>query len=446
MTSQRKLRLGAFFSGTGSNMASWRHPEAVPDGPINLQYYRDLTRKAEEAKLDFVFFGDGLYISEKSHPIFLNRFEPLTLLAALAMDTTHIGVAATLSTTYSEPFTVARQFMSIDHISGGRAGWNIVTSPLEGSALNYSKPEHPAHDLRYEMAHEFLEVTTGLWDSWEDDAFVFDKEANVFFDPEKMHRVNHTGRFYSVQGPLNISRSRQGRPVLIQAGSSEAGRSFAARHADVIFTGQPSLEAARDFYNDVKGRAAEFGRSPEELLILPGCAPIVGETEDGANRKYQEIADLVDIHQALNYLGRYFDDLDFTQFPLDEPFPDLGDYGRNGWESTTDRIKKTARDENLTLRQVALRATTSRHKFIGTATQIADTMQEWLEGGGADGFMVNNSVLPVGFTDFLELVVPILKERGIFRTEYEADTLHGNLGLPIPENRYARKGSLSPPT
>ena len=443
MKSQRKLRLGAFFSGTGSNMASWRHPQAIPDGPINLQYYRNLTRKAEDANLDFVFFGDGLYISEKSHPIFLNRFEPLTLLAALAMDTTHIGVAATLSTTYSEPFTVARQFMSIDHISGGRAGWNIVTSPLEGSALNYSKPEHPAHDLRYEMAHEFLEVTKGLWDSWEDDAFVFDKEANVFFDPEKMHQLNHTGRFYSVQGPLNISRSPQGRPILIQAGSSEAGRSFAARHADVIFTGQPNLEAAREFYNDVKGRAAEFGRDPEELLILPGCSPIVGDTEEEATRKYQEIADLVDIEQALNYLGRYFDDLDFTRFPLDDPFPDLGDYGRNGWESTTDRLKKTARDENLTLRQVALRATTSRHKFIGTASQVADTMQEWLEKGGADGFMVNNSVLPVGFTDFLEMVVPILKERGIFRTEYEADTLRGNLGLTIPANRHSKSNKPS---
>ena len=446
MKSQRKLRLGAFFSGTGSNMASWRHPQAVPDGPINLQYYRDLTRKAEDAKLDFVFFGDGLYISEKSHPIFLNRFEPLTLLAALAMDTTHIGVAATLSTTYSEPFTVARQFMSIDHISGGRAGWNIVTSPLEGSASNYSKPEHPAHDLRYEMAHEFLEVTKGLWDSWEDDAFIFDKEANVFFDPEKMHRINHTGRFYSVQGPLNISRSRQGRPVLIQAGSSEAGRSFAARHADVIFTGQPSLEAAREFYNDVKGRAAEFGRRPEELLVLPGCAPIVGSTAEEADRKYQEIADLVDIGQALNYLGRYFDDLDFSQFPLDEPFPDLGDYGRNGWESATDRLKKTALDENLTLRQVALRATTSRHKFIGSASQVADTMQEWFEEGGADGFMVNNSVLPVGFNDFLEMVVPILKERGIFRTEYEADTLHGNLGLPIPASRHTEARARALPT
>ena len=436
MDNQRKLRLGSFFSGTGSNMASWRHPQAVPDGPINLQYYRELTRKAEASKLDFVFFGDGLYISEKSHPIFLNRFEPLTLLAALAMDTTHIGLAATLSTTYSDPFTVARQFASIDHISNGRVGWNIVTSPLEGSALNYSRPEHPAHDLRYQMADEFLEVTTGLWDSWEDDAFVFDKEAGVFFDQNKMHRVDYQGEFYSVTGPLNISRSRQGRPVLIQAGSSEAGRTFASRHADVIFTGQPSLEAAKEFYDDVKGRAAEHGRNPDEILILPGCSPIVGHTAEEADAKYREIANLVVIGDALNYLGRYFNDLDFTQFELDEPFPDLGDFGRNGWESTTDRLKQLARDESLTLRQLALRTTTPRHKFIGTPTQVADTMQAWFEAGAADGFMMNNSVLPAGFHDFIDLVLPILKERGLFRTEYEAETLHGNLGLPIPPNRY----------
>ena len=436
MTNQRKLRLGAFFSGTGSNMASWRHREAVPDGPINLQYYRELTRKAEASKLDFVFFGDGLYISEKSHPIFLNRFEPLTLLAALAMDTTHIGLAATLSTTYSEPFTVARQFASIDHISNGRAGWNIVTSPLEGSALNYSRPEHPAHDLRYAMADEFLEVTKGLWDSWEDDAFLFDKEKGAFFDPDKMHRVNYQGEFYAVTGPLNISRSRQGRPVLIQAGSSEAGRTFAARHADVIFTGQPSLEAAKQFYDDVKGRAAAQGRNPWEILILPGCSPIVGNSPEEAEEKYREVAGLVVIEDALNYLGRYFNDLDFTRFPLDEPFPDLGDFGRNGWESATDRLKELAREENLTLRQLALRTTTPRHQFIGTPTQVADTMQAWFEAGAADGFMVNNAVLPAGFHDFIDLVLPLLKERGLFRTEYEAATLHGNLGLPIPANRY----------
>ena len=436
MANQRKLRLGAFLAGTGSNMASWRHPQAVADGAINLEYYKTLTRKAEAAKLDFVFFGDGLYISEKSHPIFLNRFEPLTLLATLAAHTTHIGLGATLSTTYSDPYTVARQFASIDHISGGRAGWNIVTSPLEGSALNYSRPEHPQHDLRYQMAHEFLEVTKGLWDSWEDDAFVRNKETGQFIDPSKMHRVNYQGKFYSVQGPLNISRSKQGRPVLIQAGSSEAGKEFAAKHADVIFTGQPNLEDARNFYQDIKGRAVKNGRNPDEIMILPGCAPIVGRSAEEAERKYQEIANLVVIEDALNYLGRYFQDLDFTQYGLDDPFPDLGDYGRSGWESATDKLKKLASDENLTLRQMAIRTTTPKTVFVGTPIQVADTMQAWFEAGAADGFMVNCAVLPVGLNDFIDQVLPILRERDLFRTEYEYDTLHENLGLPIPQNQY----------
>jgi len=287
-------------------MASWRHPSAVPDGAVNLAYYQGMTRRAEEAKLDFAFFGDGLYISEKSHPNFLNRFEPLTLLAALAMDTTHIGLAATLSTTYSDPYTVARQFSSIDHMSNGRAGWNIVTSPLEGSAANYSKPEHPQHDLRYRMAEEFVEITKGLWDSWEDDAFIRDKESGRFIDPSKMHRLDHIGEFYSVQGPLNISRSKQGSPVLIQAGSSEAGRGFAAKVADAIFMGQSTSSDAAEFYKDIKQRAEDVGRNPGEVLILPGCSPIVGDTQAEAEAKYQEIANLVVIEDALNYLGRYF--------------------------------------------------------------------------------------------------------------------------------------------
>ncbi len=440
MTNERKMRLGAFLAGTGSNMASWRHPNAVADAAINLDYYRQLTRKAETAKLDFVFFGDGLYISEKSHPNFLNRFEPLTLLAALAMDTTHIGLAATLSTSYSEPFTVARQFASIDHISGGRAGWNIVTSPLEGSALNYSKTEHPEHDLRYRMAAEYIEVTKGLWDSWEDDAFVRNKETGQFFDPEKLHRVNHQGEFFSVQGPLTISRSKQGRPILIQAGSSEAGKDFASQVADAVFTGQANIDDARDFYQDVKGRAAKHGRRPEEILMLPGCNPIVGSTPEEAEEKYQEIANLVVIGDALNYLGRYFNDIDFTQYDLDEQFPDLGDFARNGWESATDKIKKVSREEGLTLRQMALRSTTPKGPFIGTAEHIADTMQAWFEAGAADGFMMNASVLPQGFDDFIDHVLPILKDRGLFRTEYEHDTLRGNLGLVIPANRYAKTG------
>jgi FMN-dependent oxidoreductase (nitrilotriacetate monooxygenase family) len=439
MTNQRMMRLGAFLAGTGSNMASWRHPDAVPDAAINLDYYKQLTRRAEAAKLDFVFFGDGLYISEKSHPNFLNRFEPLTLLAALAMDTKQIGLAATLSTSYSEPFTVARQFASIDHISDGRAGWNIVTSPLEGSALNYSKSEHPQHDLRYRMAAEYMEVTMSLWDSWEDDAFVRNKETGQFIDPDKLHRVNHKGEFFSVQGPLTISRSKQGRPILIQAGSSEAGKEFASQVADAVFTGQANLEDAQEFYQDVKGRAVKNGRRPEDMLILPGCNPIVGSTPEEAEAKYQEIANLVVIDDALNYLGRYFNDIDFTQYGLDEQFPDLGDFARNGWESATDRIKKVSREEGLTLRQMALRSTTPKSPFIGTPEQVADTMQAWFEAGAADGFMMNASVLPQGFNDFVDLVLPVLKDRGLFRTEYEHDTLRGNLGLAKPENRYANR-------
>ena len=436
MAERRMMRIGTFLAGTGSNMASWRHPTAVPDAAINLDYYRRLTRKAEQAKLDFAFFGDGLYISEKSHPNFLNRFEPLTLLAALAMDTTHIGLAATLSTTYSDPFTVARQFMSIDHISNGRAGWNVVTSPLEGSAANYSRPEHPAHDLRYRMAGEYIDIAKGLWDSWEDDAFVRDRATGEFIDPAKMHRLDHVGEFFSVQGPLNISRSPQGRPVLIQAGSSEAGRGFAASIADAVFTGQATREDAEAFSKDVKSRAAAAGRNPDEVLILPGCSPVVGRTPEEAEQKYLEIAGLVEINQALNYLGRYFNDLDFTQYELDAPFPELGDFGRNGWESSTDSIKKTAREKELTLREMALRVTTPQHAFIGTASQVADTMQEWFESGACDGYMLSGAVLPQGFDDFVDLVLPILKERGLFRTEYESDTLRGNLGLQKPENRY----------
>ncbi|MGE3539482.1 MAG: LLM class flavin-dependent oxidoreductase [Candidatus Tectimicrobiota bacterium] len=444
MSKKRMLHFGTFLAGTGGNMASWRHRNAVSDAPINLAYYQTLTKKAEAAKLDFAFFGDGLYISEKSHPNFLNRFEPVTLLAALSSITTHIGLVATLSTTYSEPYTVARQFASVDLLSDGRAGWNIVTSPLEGSALNYSKPEHPAHDLRYRIADEYLEVVKGLWDSWEDEAFIRDKASGVLFDPAKMHRLDHKGEFFSVQGPLNISRSKQGRPVLFQAGSSEAGKTFAARHADAIFTNQSVLEEAVAFYRDVKQRAARCGRNPDEIVICPGCSPIVGRTQAEAEAKYQEIASLVDIKDALLYIGRYFHDLDFSQFDLDAPFPDLGDFGRNGWESTTDRLKQLARTEHLTLRQLALRTTTPKSTFLGTPEHVANTMQTWFEAGAADGFVLSSAVLPDGLYDFIDEVLPILQERGLFRTEYESDTLHGNLGLPKPVNRYSQQARPEP--
>lgn len=436
MAKKRQLKLGALLHGVGGGTSMWRHPDAQPDASVNFEIYKQWIQKAEEGKMDLIFIADGLYINEKSIPHFLNRFEPITILSALASVSKNIGLVGTLSTSYSEPFTVSRQFASLDMISGGRAGWNIVTSPLEGSALNYGKKEHPEHDKRYRIATEFLEVARGLWDSWEDDAFVRNKETGVFFDPEKMHTLNHEGEFFSVKGPLNIARSKQGQPVIFQAGSSEVGKNYASKEADAVFTGHETLADAKAFYQDVKTRAASFGRNPDDVLIFPGISPIIGSTPEEAERKYQEVASLVTIENALNYLGRFFEHHDFSQYPLDEPFPDLGDLGKNSFQSGTDKIKKDAKEKGLTLRQVALQSATPRGNFIGTAEQVADRIQEWYEEGGADGFMITAAV-PKGLEEFVDQVVPILQERGIYRTEYESDTLRGNLGLAVPENRYA---------
>ncbi len=429
----KRLRIGTFLSGTGSNMGGWRHPESVLDGAVNFEHYRDMTLEAEAAKIDFVFFGDGLYISEKSHPNFLTRFEPLTLLASLAPMTRRIGLVATLSTTYGEPFHVARQFGTIDLLSKGRAGWNIVTSPLEGTAANFGRPgvdaTLPDHDVRYRMANEFVDVTEGLWRSWDEGAFLRDRDTGQFIDPKGLHALNHEGEFYTVAGPLNLTRSRQGQPVLFQAGASEAGRDFAARRADAIFAVSPTLETAQRFREDMRRRATGHGRRPESIKILNGIQPVVGRTHEEAEEKFAAIAALVDTDVALAYLGRFFDDVDWSSYDLDAPFPDLGDLGRGGWQSTSDGIKKHAQKEGLTLRQVALGTTTPRHPFIGTGVEIADTMQAWFEAAAVDGFMLDCPVLPAGQTDFIEHVLPILVERGLFREDYEADTLRGHLGL-----------------
>ena len=435
MARRKKLKLGAIIHGVGGNISGWRHPDIPADASVSFPFYVRNAQKAEEGLFDLVFIADGLYINEKSIPHFLNRFEPITILSALAAATTRIGLVGTLSTSYSEPFTVARQFGSLDMISGGRAGWNVVTSPLEGSARNYGRETHPSHDERYQIAEEYLQVTKGLWDSWEDDAFVRDKASGIFFDPTKMHRLNHKGRYFSVEGPLNIARSKQGQPVIFQAGSSESGKNLAAKEADAVFTGHETLEEAKAFYRDVKERAAALGRSPDDIVIMPGIGPIVGRTEEEAERKYQEIANLVSIDKALDYLGRFFDHHDFSQYPLDEPFPDIGDIGTNSFRSTTDRIKRTAKEQGLTLRQVALRAATPRGSFVGTPERVADLVQQWYEEEAADGFIIQSAV-PSGLDDFVDQVVPLLQRRGIYRTEYESDTLRGNLGLPIPPNRY----------
>ncbi|RNB90418.1 LLM class flavin-dependent oxidoreductase [Brevibacillus fluminis] len=433
--SNRTLKLGANLSGVGNSMFHWRHPDMPTDASVSLSFYQEQARIAEQGKFDLLFIADGLYINEKSNPHFLNRFEPLTILSALAAVTEKIGLVATLSTTYSDPFTVARQFGSLDQLSGGRAGWNVVTSPLEGSAKNFSKAEHPAHAERYQIAEEFLEVVKGLWDSWEDDAFVRDKASGIFFTPAKLHALHHRGTYFSVQGPLNIARSKQGHPVIFQAGSSDSGKDLAAKSADAVYTAHETLVEAQRFYQEVKARAVAYGRLPDDVLIFPGIQPIVGRTFEEAERKYKEIAELVTIESALDYLGRYFEHHDFSRYELDAPFPDIGDLGTNSFRSTTEKIKQEAREQNLTLREVAIRASTPRGSFIGTPEYVADLIQQWFEAGAADGFNIRN-VVPTGLKDFVELVVPILQERGIYRTAYEHDTLRGNLGLSVPVNRY----------
>ncbi|GBF78434.1 LLM class flavin-dependent oxidoreductase [Paenibacillus sp. 598K] len=442
MANRKQIKFGAIIHGVGGNIAGWRHPEVPSDASVSLDFYKRQAITAERGKFDLVFIADGLYINERSIPHFLNRFEPLTILSALASVTSRIGLVGTLSTSYSEPFNVARQFASLDHISGGRAGWNVVTSPLEGSAGNFGREHHPTHGERYEIAEEYIEVVRGLWDSWEDDAFVRDKASGVFFDPAKLHALNHKGKHFSVTGPLNIARSRQGQPVIFQAGSSESGKQLAAQSADAVFTGHESIEEAQAFYRDVKQRAVAAGRSADDIAILPGIGPIIGRTPEEAEAKYQELAALVTIDKALHYLGRFFEHHDFTQYPLDEPFPELGDLGSNSFRSGTDKIKQQAREHGLTLRQVALQSATPRSPFIGTPEQIADRIQQWHEQEAADGFIVHTHI-PSGLNDFVDHVVPILQARGLYRTDYESDTLRGNLGVPVPANRYARQAAAS---
>ncbi|WP_249870092.1 LLM class flavin-dependent oxidoreductase [Oceanobacillus saliphilus] len=441
--SKKKIKLGILIQGPGGHMNSWKSDEVPADGSINLNHYIDVTQKAEQSGIDFVFIADGLHINEKSIPHFLNRFEPITLLSTLAAVTKHIGLVGTVSTTYSEPFNIARQFASLDSISGGRAGWNVVTTPLEGTASNFNKGNHPDHSLRYQMADEYLEVAKGLWDSWEDDAFVRNRKSGQFFEREKMHRLNHEGEFFKAQGPLNIERSKQGQPVIFQAGASKTGIAFAAKHGEAIFTNKATIESAQEYYRTLKEQAVENGRKRDDIAILPSLSPIIGATEAEAEERYNEIKNLISIEEALNYLGRYFDHFDFSQFPLDEAFPDIGDVGKNSFQSTTDEIKQMAKEENLTLREVALRVATPKGEFFGTYEQVAYKMMEWVDHDAADGFVIVMYVLGKQYDDFLNHVLPILEEKGYYNRSYEGDTLRENLGLPFIKNRYVKKASAS---
>lgn len=438
MYGRKKLKIGTMIHGVGEKFSDWRHPGIPSDASVSFDFYKQQAQTSERGKFDFVFIADALYINEKSNPHYLNRFEPLTILSALAAVTSNIGLVSTLSTTYSEPFSAARQFASLDMLSGGRAGWNAVTSGLEKTALNFSKEvkDHPNHDLRYRMAAEFVEVMIGLWNSWEEDAFIRNKESGQFFDPDKLHTLNYEGEFFSVQGPLNIGRSPQGQPVIFQAGSSKSGIAFSAQVSDAVFAIMPTLEEAQRYYADVKEQTAAFGRHPDDVMVFQGISPIIGETAEEAERKYEELSSLVTIDQALAFLGRLFEHHDFSHYPLDESFPDLGTLGENSFRSDTDRIKSEARRHNLTLRQVALREATPRTPFMGTPVQVADLIEAWYEQKGADGFMLIAN-LPSEVEAFVDKVVPILQKRGIFRTEYEGTTLRENLELSYAVNRHS---------
>ncbi|MEC3637461.1 LLM class flavin-dependent oxidoreductase [Bacillus halotolerans] len=441
MTSKKKqIKLGVFLAGTGHHVASWRHPDAPADASMNLDYFKELARTAERGKLDMLFLADSLSIDSKSHPNVLTRFEPFTLLSALAQVTSRIGLTATASTTYSEPFHIARQFASLDHLSNGRAGWNVVTSSIESTALNFSGEKHLEHHLRYQRAEEFVEAVKGLWDSWEEDAFIRNKETGEFFDKEKMHELNHKGDYFSVRGPLNVSRTPQGQPVIIQAGSSGDGKALAAKTAEVIFTAQNHLESAQEFYQSIKKQAAEFGRDPEKIAIMPGIFPVIADTEEEARAKYQELQDLIIPSVGLQILQNYLGGIDLSAYPLDGPLPKLDADASNAVKSRFKLVQEMAERDNMTIRELYKYVAGSRghHIFVGTPEQLADKMQEWVDHKACDGFNIMPPLLPEGIELFVDKVVPILQERGVFRKEYEGTTLREHFGLEKPVNRYAK--------
>lgn len=447
-----QMRLGAFFNPTGHHVASWRHPDAQADAGINFRHYVELAQTAERAKFDMIFLADNL-CTRRAHIEALSRsaqyianFEPLTLLAALSAVTTHIGLVATASTSYNEPFHVARKFASLDHISGGRAGWNLVTSGMQEEAQNFGRDQHYEHDTRYERAREFAQVVTALWDSWDDDAFVRSKESGLFFRPDGFHVLEHRGKYFSVRGPLNIPRPPQGRPVIVQAGTSEAGKQVSAEFAECIFSAPLTLEQAKATYADLKARMERFGRNPEHMKILPGLGTVVGRTEAEAQEKHEYLQSLIHPIVGREILSTVLGGVDLTGYSLDEPMPDLPQ--SQGSQSIFLHVMEMARREKLTIREVALRVAGARGKSVvrGSPQQIADIMEEWFVNEACDGFNIMPPYLPGALNDFVELVIPELQRRGLFRREYEGRTLRDHLGLPRPDSRYCRaKGNEREP-
>jgi FMN-dependent oxidoreductase (nitrilotriacetate monooxygenase family) len=439
---KRQLRLGAFMRPVSLHTAAWRYPGAYPDANFNFQNIKRFAQTLERGKFDAFFMADHLAVLNMPMDALKRSatptsFEPITLLPALAMVTERLGLVATGSTTFDEPYHVARRFASLDHISGGRAGWNVVTTSNPDAALNFGLEEHVEHSERYRRAREFYDVVTGLWDSWADDAFIRDVEHGIYFDPDKLHVLNHKGKHLSVRGPLNIARPIQGWPVIVQAGASDSGRQLAAETAEAVFTAQSSLAVGQRFYADVKGRMEKIGRNPDHMKILPGCMVWVGETVDEAREKRAKLDSLVHYDSAIASLSIALGH-DASKFDPDAPLPEIPE--SNASKSGRERAIDLAKRENLTVRQLAQRlGGYSGLAMVGTPKTIADQMEEWLETRGSDGFTMMFPYLPAGLDDVVNKVVPELQRREIFRREYEGKTLRENLGLPRPENRFFKK-------
>jgi alkanesulfonate monooxygenase len=439
MTSRKRLHRGAFMRPATIHTGAWRYPGAWPDVNFDFPKLRQLARKLEAGKFDTFFMADHMAVLNmpfkslrRSHTA--TSFEPFTLLSALAASTERIGLAATASTTFDAPYHIARRFASLDHISGGRAAWNIVTTSNPDAALNFGMKEAMEHGTRYRRAREFYDVVTGLWDSWADDALIRDVESGIFFDPDKLHVLDHHGEFLDVRGPLNIARPVQGWPVIVQAGASDPGRQLAAETAEIVFTSQPNIDAGRRFYADVKARMAAIGRDPTYMKILPACLVVVGETVEEARKKRALLDTFVHEDSGIASLSIALG-TDASNFDLDGPLPDIPE--TNAGKTSRERTIEMAKRENLTVRQLAQRV--GGHtglSMVGTPKSIADTMEEWLDTEGSDGFTIQFPYLPAGLYDFVDQVVPELQRRGIFRTEYEGATLRENLGLPRPKNRF----------
>jgi FMN-dependent oxidoreductase (nitrilotriacetate monooxygenase family) len=444
----RKIRLGAFLPGGGQHVTAWRHPDSPADGATSFAFHVQLAQEAERGLFDAYFLADGLAVSfgggMEGGNAKVAGFEPVTLFAALAPLTKHIGLIATASTTYEEPYNLARKFASLDLISNGRAGWNVVTTATEAAAHNFNLDQQHPHAVRYARAAEHVDVVKKLWDSFEDDAFLRDKATGRFFHEGKLHPTDHRGTHFKVKGPLNVSRSPQGHPVIVQAGQSEDGRGLAAATAEVIFTAHQRLDTAQEFYRDIKARARRLGRDPSHVLVMPGVSPFVGRTLDEARERYDRLTSLILPEDGISLLnGLTGGTLDLKGYDLDGPLPPAPP--TEGMKSRQALIRAIADENSFTIRQLYQWVASARGHFtiVGTPETIVDTLQEWFENEAADGFNILPPWLPTGLTDFVDLVIPELQRRGLFRTEYEGRTLRENLGLPFPTNRHALARSAS---